>query len=56
MPTMPWGAEEVVGEGRIAGANGDKDGGVGRGGTEREEGREGNSPVVTCGGGYKIGT
>lgn len=44
---MPWGAEEVVGAGRIAGANGDKDGGVGRGGSEREEGGEGNSPVVT---------
>lgn len=56
MPTMPWGAEEVVGAGRIAGANGDKDGGVGRGGREREEGGEGNSPVVTCGGEHKIGT
>lgn len=56
MPTMPWGAEEVAGAGRIAGANGDKDAGVGRGGREREEGGEGNSPVVTCGGEHKIGT
>lgn len=56
MPTMPWGAEEVVGGGRIAGANGNKAGVVGRGGREREEGGEGNSPVVTCGEEHKIGT
>lgn len=56
MPPMLWGAEEVVGAGRIAGASGDKDGGVGWGGKEREEGGESNSPVVTCGGEHKIGT
>lgn len=50
MGATAWGSGGDFGAGSVGGAGGDKGGGVGTGRRQSEDGGEGNSPVVTCGG------
>lgn len=50
MGATAWGSGGDFGAGSVGGAGGDKGGGVGTGRRQSEDGGEGSSPVVTCGG------
>lgn len=50
MGATAWASGGDFGAGSVGGAGGDKGGGVRTGRRQSEDGGEGNSPVVTCGG------